>query len=173
MTTHPATSSQQPSKSTDDPEYWEGILRDAGLPSEPPRHHQLSSLRPDSTKDFGDDASFFDRNSPALFEMQQKWKRAGFLKLVCDFCACDFWGRAGTKYCSDNHRKRHNEGKVFSAVPCAGCDKEIHPLDEPYIVDGKKHCSWCEWCLRRGWKSAAEYTAFCAAQRGENSNEQQ
>jgi hypothetical protein len=169
MTNPPVTSFQQHSKSIDDPEYWEDILRDAGLPSEPPQHRQVSPLPSDSRNDFGDQTRFFDKHSNDIFEAGQQWKQVGAVLLVCVFCECKFYDRAGTKYCCPNHRKRHNEGKVYVKVMCeqSGCSIEIRWWNEPTLVDGKNLCSLCAEMQRLGFNTYEEYLANYNAKHGE------
>jgi uncharacterized OB-fold protein len=54
---------------------------------------------------------YMDRNSKAIFEADQSWKRRSPVLQVCQRCGRSFQGRAGTKYHSDNCRKRAHEGK--------------------------------------------------------------
>ena len=169
MTTHPVTPSQQHSESIDDPKHWETILRDAGLPPEPPTHHQLSLLPSDSRNDFGDQTRFFDRHSAAIFEAGQKWKQVGAVPLFCVFCGCNFWDSKGTKYCCPNHRKRHAEGKVYVKVMCehVGCSREIPWWVEPTVVDGKNFCRLCAEMHRLGFNTYEEYLANANAKHEE------
>ncbi|MGB7600352.1 MAG: hypothetical protein WBM24_08610 [Candidatus Sulfotelmatobacter sp.] len=161
MTNLPVTPSQQHSKSIDDPEYWENILRDAGLPSEPPQPHQLSALPSDSRNDFGDQTTFFDKYSHDIFEAKQQWKKVGDIPLVCEFCECKFYDRVGTKFCCPSHRKRHGEGKVYVKVMCEqlGCSNEIPWWIEPTKVDGKNFCWPCTQYHKCGCKNQEEYLA--------------
>jgi len=146
MSTHPATPTQQHSKSQEHPKDWETILRDAGLPSEPPKHHQASPLSSDSRNDFGDQTRFFDKHSYTIFEAKQEWKQSAGYDFTCLFCGFTFCGAPqGTKYCSDNHRKRHNEGKVYAAM-CVDCGHTIHPHDD----NEDDLCGGCHWYKVRG-----------------------
>jgi hypothetical protein len=145
MPTHPVTPSQQHSKSTQHTNSWETILSDAGLPSEPLRQRNTHQLLPNySPKD--DKRDFFDRNAGVIFEAKQEWKQSAGYDFTCLFCGFTFCGAPqGTKYCSDNHRKRHNEGKVYAAM-CADCGHTIHPHD-----DNKDDlCGGCHWYNVRG-----------------------
>jgi len=147
MPTHPATPSQQHTKSADDPKRWETILRDAGLPPEPPQHHQVSPLSSDSRNDFGDQTRFLDKYSYSIFEAKQEWKQSAGYDFTCLFCGFTFRGAPqGTKYCCPNHRKRHNEGKVYAAM-CVDCGHKIHPFDDS--KDGL--CGGCVWYKQRGF----------------------
>ncbi len=168
MTNHPVTPSQHHTKSNDDPAHWETILRDAGLPPEPPTHHQCSQLPADSRNDFGDQTQFFDKNSATIFEAKQEWKQSGGYPFTCLFCGVHVNGAPkGTKYCCPDHRKRHNEGKTYKHVMCDGdgCKREIYPVFDDFVtVEGKKLCSWCGWlrnaCAKVGVSSPEELQAL-------------
>jgi hypothetical protein len=160
MTTPPVIPSQQHTKSEENPQYWEEILRDAGLPSEPHPQHNTSPLFSDSLKDFGDERSFFDKYSYAIFEAKYERTRKDVPAsvCVCQFCGIRFYERAGTKFCCSNHRKRHDEGKEYKHVMCEGdgCGREVFPVFESFVaVDGKKLCGWCAWLKKHtGWTRA-------------------
>jgi len=163
MASHPVTSSRQHSKSLHDTQYWEDILRDAGLPPEPPPQRNTYSLPKDSQSDFLVNKSFFDRHSDAIFEARQDWKRAGVVKCECQFCKYVFWDRKGTKFCCDNHRKRHHEGKVYKKVMCAteGCVEQVVWFRVP---EGETLCWRCavkrDFCAKAGYANYEEYLAF-------------
>jgi hypothetical protein len=152
---------QPPSKSQDDPEVWEQILRDEGLPSEPSPQRGAVPLPSDASADFGDQRSLLERESGTIFEAGQKWKQVSAFRLVCEFCGCGFTERAGTKYCCSDHRKRHAEGKVYVKVLCEqnGCSKEISFGQESYVVDGKTFCWLCFTLHKMGFNSYEEYRA--------------
>lgn len=160
MTTPPVVPSQPHTKLQDNPEYWDSILRDAGLPPEPHPQHNTSLLLSDSPKDFGDERSFFDKYSYAIFEarLDRTRKDVPASVCVCLFCGVRFYERVGTLYCCSNHRKRHDEGKEYTHVMCDGdgCGREVFPIFESLVtVDGKKLCDWCAWLNKhRGWTRA-------------------
>jgi len=146
MSHHPVVHSQQ-HKSNDDPEVWENILRDAGLPPEPCPIRNATPLPKDPSSDFVVEKGFFDRNSDAIFEAKQDWKKSAGYDFVCLFCGVHVYGAPkGTKYCCSNHRKRHDEGKTYQHIMCEadGCDREIFPVfDDVVTIEGKKLCTRC------------------------------
>jgi hypothetical protein len=107
--------------------HWEAILRDAGLTPEPTPLRNATTLPKDPSQDFQTDKSFFERNSDAIFEAKQQWKQVGLIQGFCLLCGYEFWDRAGTKFCCDNHRKRFNEGKEI----CDGCGAYFIPPANP------------------------------------------
>jgi hypothetical protein len=141
---------------------WEAILRDAGLPPEPTPIRNATTLPKDPetpTK-----KNFFDRYSYDIFEAKQQWKSVGVRKIHCLFCDYPFWDRAGTNCCCPNHRKRHNEGKVYTKVMCAtpGCTRQVYWFmvrEKETLCD---HCAWKRDVAKdAGFASHEAYLEFC------------
>lgn len=145
MAHQPVVPTQTPIQSAHDTKDWESILRDAGLPPEPPPMRNTSPLPSDPSEDFSHERSAFERYSIDIFEASQQWKQVGAITLVCEFCGHKFLGRTGQKHCSTECRRRKsaNEPKEM----CVGCTKTIAAC-EPEIVEGKKYCGWCAWCAK-------------------------
>lgn len=147
MAHQPVVPTQQHSKSLHNTKDWERLLRDAGLPSEPPPQRNTYQLFSASSTDEGAKKQrFFDRNADAIFEAGQSWKRSPGHSFVCLFCGFGFYGAPlGTKYCTENHRKRHQEGKKYIPVLCVDCGENIHSS-----FTGMTRCERCQWYAERG-----------------------
>ena len=88
---------------------WNKLFSEAHLPAESHDYNITVSLTGDGDVPL-DKRSYHNRHATQMFEAAQSWKQVGVVVgPTCLRCGASLAKRKGTKYCSDNCRKRHHE----------------------------------------------------------------